>query len=417
MLQFLALLLLSSPAGSSVDNAISLYEMGDIPGAILQLEDLLKNGTLSTDEELRAWNRLGSAYYAMGNIDNARYAYSRLLVLDVYYDLGPRANPRLRELLAQVRDSTIATAMVRSEPGGALVTLDDDLMGVTPLLIEGLVGGKSYNISVYQVGFETGSFVLTAQPGFNHMLEFALEAPGSTLMATATEAVGSDESITSPLLAENPVTNPIESGQGAVTHVETQPVASSGGSVTAPRTTEELIAALTQSGHGIDMTTIAGSGSLQSESSQQETVYAGSSGPSSRIGLGESGLPVRAEQTVGHVMIFSDVGQQTVESVNPDGGYSSRSGDEIMEVLTAKQDQVRYIFNKHLRTDPLLAGTVEVEMLIQPSGRVTDVAILSSTMYNHAFELELTRAIATWRFGSVDENEGPLVLQFPFNFQ
>jgi len=56
-------------------------------------------------------------------------------------------------------------------------------------------------------------------------------------------------------------------------------------------------------------------------------------------------------------------------------------------------------------------------MLIQPSGRVTDVAILNSTMYNQAFELELTRAIGTWRFGSVDENEGPLVLQFPFNFQ
>jgi len=417
LLQFLALLLLSSTAGSSVDDAIYLYEMGDIPGAILQLEDLLKNGTLSIDEELRAWNRLGSAYYAMGNIDNARYAYSRLLVLDVYYDLGPRANPRLRELLAQVRDGTIATAMVRSEPGGALVTLDDALMGVTPLLIEGLVGGRSYNISVYQVGFETESFALTAQPGFSHMLEFSLEAPSSTMMAAVSEAVGSDENITSPLLAGNPVTNPVESAQGTVSTVETQPVASTGGSVTAPRTTEELIAALTQSGHGIDMTTIAGSGSLQSESSQQETVYAGSSGSSSRIGLGESGLPVRAEQTVGHVMVFSDVGQQAVESSTQGGGYSSRSGDEIMEVLATKQDQVRYIFNKHLRTDPLLAGTVEVEMVIQPSGRVTDVAILNSTMYNQAFELELTRAIGTWRFGSVDENEGPLVLQFPFNFQ
>jgi len=417
LLQFLALLLLSSPAGSSVDDAISLYEMGDIPGAILQLEDLLKNGTLSTDEELRAWNRLGSAYYAMGNIDNARYAYSRLLVLDVYYDLGPRANPRLRELLAQVRDSTIATAMVRSEPGGALVTLNDDLMGVTPLLIEGLVGGRSYNISVYQVGFETESYVLTAQPGFSHMLDFALEAPSTTMMASASDTVGSQEGGTVLLAAGNTQTNPEVAGQGTASSEATQPVASAGGSATAPRSTEELIAALTQSGRGIDMTTIAGSGSLQSENSQQETVYAGSSGSSSLIGLGESGLPVRAEQTVGHVMVFSDVGQQTVESATQGGGYSSRSGDEIMEVLATKQDQIRYIFNKHLRTDPLLSGTVEVEMLIQPSGRVTDVAILNSTMYNQAFELELTRAIGTWRFGSVDENEGPLVLQFPFNFQ
>lgn len=417
MLELLALFLVSSPAGSSVDDAIALYEMGDIPGAILQLEDLLKNGTLSTDEELRAWNRLGSAYYAMGNTDNARYAYSRLLVLDVYYDLGPRANPRLRELLAEVRDGTMATAMVQSEPGGALVMLDDDLMGVTPLLIEGLVGGRSYNISVYQVGFETENFMLAAQPGFSHMLEFSLEAPSSTMTASSPDSAMQEPAGGSQLLAENSSAGLSGGGQGASSTPETQTPETAGGSSTVPRSTEELIAALTQSGRGIDMTTLAGSGSLQSESSQQETVYAGSSGSTSRIGLEESGLPVRAEQTVGHVMVFSDVGQQAVESSTQGGGYSSRSGDEIMEVLSTKQDQIRYIYNKHLRTDPLLAGTVEVEMLIQPSGRVTDVSILSSTMYNQAFELELTRAIETWRFGSVDENEGPLVLQFPFNFQ
>lgn len=417
MLELLALLLLSNPAGSSVDDAIALYEMGDIPGAILQLEDLLKNGTLSTDEELRAWNRLGSAYYAMGNTDNARYAYSRLLVLDVYYDLGPRANPRLRELLAEVRDGTMATAMVRSEPEGALVMLGEDLMGVTPLLIEGLVGGRNYNISVYQVGFETESIVLEARPGFSHSLAFTLMAPSSELTASQSDSATQGTGGTATLLAGGGSAGLPENTQGTVSQTETQSAAASGSSSTVPRSTEELIAALTQSGHGIDMTTLAGSGSLQSENSQQETVFAGSSGSSSRIGVGESGLPVRAEQTVGHVMVFTDVGQQTVESSSQGGAYSSRSGDEIMEVLAAKQDQIRYIFNKHLRTDPLLAGTVEVEMLIQPSGRVTDVAILSSTMYNQAFEMELTRAIATWRFGSVDENEGPLVLQFPFNFQ
>ena len=391
--------------------------MGDIPGAILSLEELLSEGQLSMDEELRAWDRLGSAYYAMGNMESASYAYSRLLVLDVYYDLGPRANPRLRELLAQVRDANIATAMIRSIPDGALVTLDDQLLGVTPLLVEGLVGGRDYSISVYQVGYETESLLLTARPGFSHTLDFSLDIPGTTAIASADTATGPDAGAAQPEAGQQAeVEN--GSGQSSTTVSEAGSAASpdSAAPVT-PRSTEELIAALMQTGQGIDMTTIASSGSLESENSGQATVYAGSSGSSELIGLAQSGLPVRAEETVGHVMVFTDVGGQPVGESGQDQGYSSRSGDEIMEVLSAKQNQVRYIFNKHLRTDPLLAGTVEVEMVIQPSGRVTDVAILNSTMYNQAFELELVRAIATWRFGSVDENEGPLVLQFPFNFQ
>ncbi len=408
------LVMVSILVGSSVDNAISLYEMGDIPGAILHLEELLKDGSLSLDEELRAWNRLGSAYYAMGNMDKARHAYARLLTLDVYYDLGPRANPRLRNLLAQVRESTMATAMVRSNPSGALVTMDDELLGVTPLMIDGLVGGRNYSIRVYQVGFETETYSLAAQPGFSHMLEFSLDAP-TIASAASSEVLGSDESVSSPLLAQSSSEDSPSSGQGSSTVAETQP--SSSGASTAPRSTDELIAALTQGGRGIDMASIAGSGSLLSESSQQTTEFAGSSSAQSLVGLGQSGIPVRAEEGLSHVMVFSEVGQMTTAEASSGANYSSRSGDEIMEVLFAKQEQVRYIFNKHLRNDPLLAGTVEVEMVIQPSGRVTDVAILRSTMYNQAFELELTRAINTWRFGSVNENEGPLILQFPFNFQ
>jgi TonB family protein len=406
MLQFLALVLLAQPGASTVDYAISLYEMGDIPGAILQLEELVKDGTLSLDEQLRAWNRLGSAYYAMGSLDNARFAYSRLLALDVYYDLGPRANPRLRDLLAQVRDESMATAMVRSEPAGALVTLDGDLMGVTPLLVEGLIGGRSYSISVYQVGFETGSRDFIAQPGQNHNLDFSLLAPGT--MAASADTTTQTVAVVSP---------PVGQAEAGGAQGESAEAETSGSQAATPRSTEDLIAALTQGGGGFDMSTLAGSGALQRDSSQEEAVYAGSTSSRNPLELAQSGVPVRAEESVGPVMVFTDVGQLTSQASTGTAAYSSRSAEEVMEVLAGKQDQIRYIYSKHLRTDPLLSGSVEVEMVIQPSGRVTDVAILSSTTYNQAFEMELVRAIGTWRFGSVDENEGPLVLQFPFNFQ
>jgi TonB family protein len=87
-----------------------------------------------------------------------------------------------------------------------------------------------------------------------------------------------------------------------------------------------------------------------------------------------------------------------------------------MEVLNEKRTAVSFIYNKHLRSDPMLMGTVLIEMVIEPSGRVSGVRILGSNTYNPAFELELARTIETWRFGAVDEDEEPLVVQYPFNF-
>ncbi len=371
--------------------------MGDIQGAILHLEELVKNSDLSPDEQLRAWNRLGSAYYAMGDVDNARFAYSRLLALDAYYDLGPRANPRLRELLAQVRDESMATAMVQSEPAGALVTLDGDLMGVTPLLVEGLIGGRNYNISVHQVGFNTESRDFTAQPGRNHVLDFSLTAPGAMIAGT-----------TGP---QTPQTGQSGGAPGEAGSAE------GSASPSLPQSTDELIAALTRGGGGLDMATLAGSGALQRDFSREEAAFAGSTASHNPLGLAQPVTPVRAEEAVGPVMVFSDIGQAAQGRSSGAADYSSRSAEEIMEVLADKQNQVRHIYSKHLRADPLLSGSVEVEMIIQPSGMVTGVTILSSSTYNRAFETELVRAIGTWRFGSVDENEGPLVLQFPFNFQ
>ncbi|NLI01826.1 MAG: hypothetical protein GX473_00645, partial [Candidatus Fermentibacter daniensis] len=73
--------------GGTVDEAITLYENGDIPGAIAALESIVTGPNLSLDERIRALDRLGSAYFAMGRSDDAGAAYLELLRLDVHYDL------------------------------------------------------------------------------------------------------------------------------------------------------------------------------------------------------------------------------------------------------------------------------------------------------------------------------------------
>ncbi len=403
---------------STVDEAIQLYEMGDIPGAIVALEEMLSAGSLTFDEALRAWDRLGSSYFAMGNGQAARNAYGELLRLDVYYDLSPRANPRLQELLDEVRNNTMASAMVRSEPAGAFVTLDGELMGVTPIMLDGLVGGDNYQVDVYQVGYETEFYTLAAQPGFSHMLQFDLQVlPDEVSVAVAdggssgTGETAASGGATGTLYADEMIASPFETGGGTSSASSgTQQVAAGG---TPPQSTEALLAMLSTGG-GIDMSAINSAGGFTTGEGSESIGLAGSTGGHSTVV--SSGVAAQAEALGREVMVFSDISTQAAPEVTGTGTYSSRTAEEIAELVAEKRTQVMYVYNKHLRTDPLLMGRVDIAMIIHPSGRVSDVEIVSSNMYNQAFELELIRTVEQWRFGSVSENEGPLPIQLPFSF-
>jgi len=409
---------LALTGASTVDEAIQLYEMGDIPGAIVALEEMLSAGSLTFDEALRAWDRLGSSYFAMGNGQAARNAYGELLRLDVYYDLSPRANPRLQELLDEVRNNTMASAMVRSEPAGAFVTLDGELMGVTPIMLDGLVGGDNYQVDVYQVGYETEFYTLAAQPGFSHMLQFDLQVlPDEVSVAVAdggssgTGETAASGGATGTLYADEMIASPFETGGGTSSASSgTQQVAAGG---TPPQSTEALLAMLSTGG-GIDMSAINSAGGFTTGEGSESIGLAGSTGGHSTVV--SSGVAAQAEALGREVMVFSDISTQAAPEVTGTGTYSSRTAEEIAELVAEKRTQVMYVYNKHLRTDPLLMGRVDIAMIIHPSGRVSDVEIVSSNMYNQAFELELIRTVEQWRFGSVSENEGPLPIQLPFSF-
>ena len=118
-----------------------------------------------------------------------------------------------------------------------------------------------------------------------------------------------------------------------------------------------------------------------------------------------------------NTMSFSEITFETPSNIATSNGvFSSRTSEEIMQVLSSKVSTVTYIYNKHIRNDPLLSGTLLVEITVETSGRISKVHILESSTYNPAFDLELADAIEKWRFGVVDENEDPLVIQYPFIF-
>lgn len=401
MIKNLLLSLMLSGSGD-VDQAIMLYEMGDIPGAISALEDLIDQGGLLLDEQLRAFDRLGSAYYAMGEIEKARETYISLLQIDIYYDLSPFANPRLREFLSQVRMENTATAWIHSLPDGALLAMDGELIGVTPMLVDGLFGGRSYDFKIYSTGYFSESYTLLAHAGNHHDINFTLLAAvisAETEVALADAGTQAGSSSVSTDMYVSTLSNPdiiedISSGEV---------------------TTAEIVNILSSEDGGFDIASLASEGVLSSHR-DASLQLAGSEriDPSDVTDVALASAMSSSEAS--GLIVFADAQSTLPSSVSASGEYSTRDPEEIMAVLAEKQASVTFIYNKHLRNDPLLSGTVIVEMIIQTSGRVSSTNILESNTYNPAFELELARAVETWRFGAVDEMEDPLSVVYPFNF-
>ncbi len=407
----------------SVDEAIDLYLAGDMQGSISALEELLSEGDLTLDEMIRAYHRLGAAYYGMGEPESTREAFYQVLILDPFYDLGPWENPNLHALLDDVRESSMATVLVEGEPEGALLFIDGQYVGTTPYVMDNLIGGQSYSFLIHSEGFEPTMENYRTSPGQLHTMNYALdplvaEADTSVQVAVSDEAPV-DTASSAIASFEEPEVQPDEGtdvrpeDHGGEDGGQAEPLPA-GGSGTASMSPEDLMELL---GGGAEMAQLGEMVQLTQGGGAQVTVSDGSGGRNPELFSASSGQ-IETDTAGGHSMVFSEVAMNSEPSIQTTGdqGYSSRTSEEILEVLSEKTSNVTYIYNKHLRADPLLSGTVLIELVIEPSGRVSEVSILDSSTYNPAFDLELAQAVGTWRFGAVDDNEGPLTVQYPFSF-
>ncbi|MCK4504042.1 MAG: energy transducer TonB [Candidatus Aegiribacteria sp.] len=414
---YISLTLFISLAGSTpLDQAIELYLMGDMNGSITALEILLEEEDLSLDEEIRAYHRLGAAYYGIGEPQKTESAFLNVLLLDPYYDLGPWENPALRQLLDHVRQESLATVLIQGEPEGALVFMNGDYVGTAPYIQDNLIGGQTYSFAILAEGYNSDVLSCETLPGQLHTIIYNMslissETEVAFLDTTTTEfhpdlipEVIEDISAGSSDLQE-------ESGQSSTEETTNASSVVDIGSINTDQLTELLQG-------GIQMTSLGNIGPLTS-------VVASQTESSGNLELDRNPtLFENTNQTIETTsesqarMVFSDInlGNESILQTAPGSTYSSRTSTEIMEVLTSKSSSLAFIYNKHLRADPILAGTVLIEMIVQPSGRVSDVSILESTTYNPAFDLELAAAVGTWRFGAVDADEGPLPVVYPFNF-
>ena len=95
-------------------------------------------------------------------------------------------------------------------------------------------------------------------------------------------------------------------------------------------------------------------------------------------------------------------------------GNLPRSLESIAEVVESYKGGTAFLYNKYLRENPTLRGTVTVEFTIAAAGEVLDCRVVSSTMKYTPFEEALMKRILQWKFPVIPA--GNMTIIYPIVF-
>ena len=83
-------------------------------------------------------------------------------------------------------------------------------------------------------------------------------------------------------------------------------------------------------------------------------------------------------------------------------GANSRSREEVELVFDRNKAAIYALYNRALRSDPMLRGRLVLELTIAPSGEVTDCRVVSSELSDPEFERRLVARVMLFRFEDKD---------------
>ncbi len=93
-----------------------------------------------------------------------------------------------------------------------------------------------------------------------------------------------------------------------------------------------------------------------------------------------------------------------------------RRPSALKERIDANSRELRYLYNKRLRSGIKLSGKMLMEIKIKADGRVGSVRVLQSDMGDAEFEQQISKQIAGWKFKAVPDSLGGLTVNYPFEF-
>ncbi len=107
----------------------------------------------------------------------------------------------------------------------------------------------------------------------------------------------------------------------------------------------------------------------------------------------------------------ADAGARRLVAETPD---AVRSIEEIRRVFDENKGAIYAIYNRALRRDPTLLGKVVLELVIEPSGRVSGCDVVSSDLADEEMLVKILRRVQLFDFGQRDV--GVTRISYPVHF-
>jgi outer membrane biosynthesis protein TonB len=95
--------------------------------------------------------------------------------------------------------------------------------------------------------------------------------------------------------------------------------------------------------------------------------------------------------------------ESPIEIKGVEGEQATRSYESIQEVVDSLKGWIRFVYNRALRENPTLKGTVTLEFTIIPSGSVSACRVVSSTVKDPILEDQLVKRFLQLKFPSVPD--------------
>ncbi|MBD3393381.1 MAG: TonB family protein [Chitinivibrionales bacterium] len=94
----------------------------------------------------------------------------------------------------------------------------------------------------------------------------------------------------------------------------------------------------------------------------------------------------------------------------------ARQATALGRVIRDNSNQLKYIYNKRLRSGVPLSGKMIVEIKIGSDGTVRGTRIVESNLGDKQFEDAVLQRVVNWRFKPVPDSLGVYTLTYPFEF-
>ncbi|MCO6413135.1 MAG: TonB family protein [Thiogranum sp.] len=144
----------------------------------------------------------------------------------------------------------------------------------------------------------------------------------------------------------------------------------------------------------------------------------------SKVGSGSQGINTsRLSRDTGSTRLAGRTATEvqstiTSESIDrtsrKDGRSIARSIEEIQIVFDRNKSAIYSLYNRALRNDPTLQGKLVLSLTIDPSGKITDIELISSELREPDLERKLVQRIKMFNFGA--KQVDAVTITYPIDF-